>query len=283
METDRLGKGLAALISSNQVDNSSSSFVPEFSIELIEPNPYQPRMHIDPNELIQIADSIREHGIVQPLIITRKRDSDRYYLIAGERRLRASQLAGFKTVPVVIKDSSPQEMLELAIIENVQRQDLNPIEEASAYKQMQDEFGMSHDEIAKRVGFNRVTITNKIRLLNIPESVKEDILNGKLSEGHARALLGIKDKTSLIAAADLVVKRGMSVREAEALARKISFGKGSSTRIWKTTDEETNKYSDMLSRKLGYTAHITKMTKGGKLVIRYNNIEELKDLMDKLL
>ncbi len=174
-------------------------------------------------------------------------------------------------------------MLELAIIENVQRQDLNPIEEASAYKQMQDEFGMSHDEIAKRVGFNRVTITNKIRLLNIPEPVKEDILNGKLSEGHARALLGIKDKTSLIAAADLVVKRGMSVREAEALARKISFGKGSSTRIWKTTDEETNKYSDMLSRKLGYTAHITKMTKGGKLVIRYNNIEELKDLMDKLL
>ena len=283
MGTDRLGKGLAALISSNQVDNSSSSFVPEFSIELIEPNPYQPRMHIDPNELIQIADSIREHGIVQPLIITRKRDSDRYYLIAGERRLRASQLAGFKTVPVVIKDSSPQEMLELAIIENVQRQDLNPIEEASAYKQMQDEFGMSHDEIAKRVGFNRVTITNKIRLLNIPEPVKEDILNGKLSEGHARALLGIKDKTSLIAAADLVVKRGMSVREAEALARKISFGKGSSTRIWKTTDEETNKYSDMLSRKLGYTAHITKMTKGGKLVIRYNNIEELKDLMDKLL
>lgn len=283
METDRLGKGLAALISSNQVDNSSSSFVPEFSIELIEPNPYQPRMHIDPNELIQIADSIREHGIVQPLIITRKRDSDRYYLIAGERRLRASQLAGFKTVPVVIKDSSPQEMLELSIIENVQRQDLNPIEEASAYKQMQDEFGMSHDEIAKRVGFNRVTITNKIRLLNIPEPVKEDILNGKLSEGHARALLGIKDKTSLIAAADLVVKRGMSVREAEALARKISFGKGSSTRIWKTTDEETNKYSDMLSRKLGYTAHITKMTKGGKLVIRYNNVEELNDLMKKLL
>jgi len=283
METERLGKGLAALISSNQVDNSSSSFVPEFSIELIEPNPYQPRMHIDPNELIQIADSIREHGIVQPLIITRKKDTDKYYLIAGERRLRASQLAGLKTVPVVIKDSSPQEMLELAIIENVQRKDLNPIEEASAYKQMRDEFGMSHEEIAKRVGFNRVTITNKLRLLNLPEPVKEDILNGKLSEGHARALLGIKDRTSLIAAADLVVKRDMSVRETEALARKISFGRGSSTRIWKTTDEETNKYSEMLSRKLGYTAHITKMTKGGKVIIRYNNLEELNDLMKKLL
>lgn len=283
METERLGKGLAALISANQVDNSSSSFVLDFSIDLIEPNPYQPRMHIDPSELIQIADSIRELGIVQPLIITRKKGTEKFYLIAGERRLRASQLAGLKTVPVVIKDSSPQEMLELAIVENVQRQDLNPIEEASAYKQMQDEFGMSHDEIAKRVGFNRVTITNKIRLLNIPEPVKEDILNGKLSEGHARALLGIKDRTSLIAAADLVVKRGMSVREAEALARKISFGKGSSTRIWKTTDEDTNRYSEMLSKKLGFTAHITKMTKGGKVIIRYNNIEELSDLMKKLL
>jgi len=283
METERLGKGLAALISTNQVDNSSSSFVLDFNIDLIEPNPYQPRMHIDPSELIQIADSIRELGIVQPLIITRKKGTEKFYLIAGERRLRASQLAGLKTVPVVIKDSSPQEMLELAIVENVQRQDLNPIEEASAYKQMQDEFGMSHDEIAKRVGFNRVTITNKIRLLNIPEPVKEDILNGKLSEGHARALLGIKDRTSLIAAADLVVKRGMSVREAEALARKISFGKGSSTRIWKTTDEDTNRYSEMLSKKLGFTAHITKMTKGGKVTIRYNNIEELSDLMKKLL
>lgn len=283
MQTERLGKGLAALISSNQVDNSSSSFIPDFNIDSIEPNPYQPRMHIDPEELIQIADSIREHGVIQPLIITKKRDSDKYYLIAGERRLRASQLAGLKTIPVVIKDSSPQEMLEIAIIENVQRQDLNPLEEAAAYKQMQDEFGMSQDEIAKKVGFNRVTITNKIRLLNIPDPVKEDILNGKLSEGHARALLGIRDKTSLIAAADLVVKRGMSVREAEVLVRKISFGKSSSTKVWRTTDEQTSKYSEMLSKKLGYTAHISKMTKGGKVVIRYNNIEELKDLMKKLL
>jgi ParB family chromosome partitioning protein len=240
-------------------------------------------MHIDPEELIEIADSIREKGVIQPLIITKGEDSDKYFLIAGERRLRAAQLAGLKEVPIVIKESSPQEMLELALIENIQRKDLNPLEEAYAYQQMIEEFGVSQDDIAKKVGLNRVTITNKIRLLSIPDEVKEDVLNEKLSEGHARALLGIKDETSLVAAADLVVKRGMSVRETEALVRKINYGKGSTTKKWKKSDEETEKYSDMLSKKLGYTANITKMTKGGKVVIRYNTQDELKDLMEKLI
>lgn len=279
----RLGKGLAALIDSKEIDNSSSAYNAKFDINNIEPNPYQPRMHIDPEELIQIADSVREHGVIQPLIITKDKNSDKYFLIAGERRLRASQLAGLKSVPVVIKDSSPQEMLELALIENIQRKDLNPLEEAYAFKQMIDEFGVSQDDIAQKVGLNRVTITNKIRLLTIPDEVKEDVLNEKLSEGHARALLGIKDETSLIAAADLVVKRGMSVRETEALVRKINYGKGSTTKNWKKSDEETDKYSGLLSKKLGYTANIVKMTKGGKVVIRYNTQSELKDLMDKLI
>ncbi len=282
-ETQRLGKGLAALISSNEIDNSSSSYLPSFEISRIEANPYQPRMHIDPEELIQIADSIREHGVIQPLIITKKKNSDSYFLVAGERRLRASQLAGFKTVPVVVKDTSPQEMLEIALIENIQRKDLNPIEEAYAYKQMQEEFGLSHEEIAKKVGLQRVTITNKIRLLNIPSVVKEEILNEKLSEGHARALLGIKDNTSLIAAADLVIKRDMSVRETEALVRKITFGKGSSSKQWEDTDEMTEKYAAKLSKKIGFTARIIKMTKGGKIIIRYNTKEELEDVMNKIL
>ena len=279
----RLGKGLAALISTNEMENTNSAYNPNFDINKIEANPYQPRMHIDPEELIDIADSIREHGVIQPLIITKDKDSDKYFLIAGERRLRASQLAGLKTVPVVIQESSPQEMLELAIIENIQRKDLNPLEEAYAFKKMQDEFGIPQGDIAKKVGLSRVAITNKIRLLLIPNEVKEDILNEKLSEGHARALLGIKDKVSLIAAADLVVKRGMSVRETEALVRKINFGKGSTTRNWKRSDEETDNYSRLLSKKLGYTAHISKMTKGGKVVIRYNTHKELKELMSKLL
>jgi len=282
-DNGRLGKGLAALISTNELENTNSSFVESFDISKIEPNPYQPRMHMEPEELIKIADSIREHGIIQPLIVTKKKDSDSYYLIAGERRLRAAQLAGLKSVPVVIKDSSPQQMLEIAIVENVQRQDLNPLEEAYAYKQFQDEFGLSHSAIAKKVGLNRSTITNKLRLLQLPEPVKEDVLNGKVTEGHARALMGIKDSTSLIAAADIVAKRELSVRETEALVRKITYGKGGTTRLWKTTDEQTQKYSDQLSKKLGYTAHIQKMTKGGKLVIRYNTLDELEDLMGKLL
>jgi ParB family chromosome partitioning protein len=282
-KSPRLGKGLAALIDAKEIDNSSSAYDPKFDINKIEPNPYQPRMHIDPEELIEIADSIREKGVIQPLIITKGEDSDKYFLIAGERRLRAAQLAGLKEVPIVIKESSPQEMLELALIENIQRKDLNPLEEAYAYQQMIEEFGVSQDDIAKKVGLNRVTITNKIRLLSIPDEVKEDVLNEKLSEGHARALLGIKDETSLVAAADLVVKRGMSVRETEALVRKINYGKGSTTKKWKKSDEETEKYSDMLSKKLGYTANITKMTKGGKVVIRYNTQDELKDLMEKLI
>lgn len=283
MNEQGLGRGLAALISSNQMENTNNSFVENFDINNIQPNPYQPRMHIDPEELIEIADSIREHGVIQPLIITKDKDSNKYFLIAGERRLRASQLAGMKTVPVLLKDSSPQEMLELAIIENVQRKDLNPLEEAYAFKQMQDEFGISQDIIAKKMGLSRVAITNKIRLLNIPDEVKEEVLNEKLSEGHARALLGIKDRVSLIAAADLVIKRGMSVRETEALVRKINYGKGSTTRSWKKTDQVTDKFSTQLSQKLGYTAHISKMTKGGKVVIRYNTTTELEDLMGKLL
>lgn len=283
MNEQGLGRGLAALINSNEMENTNNSFVENFDINNIQPNPYQPRMHIDPEELIEIADSIREHGVIQPLIITKDKNSDRYFLIAGERRLRASQLAGMKTVPVLLKDSSPQEMLELAIIENVQRKDLNPLEEAYAFKQMQDEFGISQDIIAKKMGLSRVAITNKIRLLNIPDEVKEEVLNEKLSEGHARALLGIKDRVSLIAAADLVIKRGMSVRETEALVRKINYGKGSTTRSWKKTDSVTDKFSTQLSQKLGYTAHISKMTKGGKVVIRYNTTTELEDLMGKLL
>jgi ParB family transcriptional regulator, chromosome partitioning protein len=281
--TQRLGKGLAALISTNQIDNSSSAYIPNCDISKIDANPYQPRMHIDPEELIEIADSIRAHGVIQPLIVTKDKNSDKYLLIAGERRLRAAQLAGLKTIPIVIKDSSPQDMLELAIIENIQRKDLNPLEEGYAFVQMQDEFGISQDDIAKKVGLSRVAITNKIRLLGIPDEVKEHILNEKLTEGHARALLGIKDKVSLIAAADLVIKRGMSVRETEALVRKINYGKGSTTRAWKRTDSETDKYSLALSKKLGYTAHITKMTKGGKVIIRYNTHSELEDLMGKLL
>jgi ParB family chromosome partitioning protein len=281
MAEKRLGKGLAALINTDQISNESGAYNENFDIKKIVPNPYQPRMHIQPESLIEIADSIREHGIIQPLIITKDEKSDRYFLIAGERRFRASQLAGLKKVPVVIKETSPQEMLELALIENIQRRDLNPLEEALAFKQLQDEFNITQTVIAKKVGLSRVAITNKIRLLNLPKEVKEAVLNEKLSEGHARALLGLSDSSSLSAAASLVIRRRLSVRETEQMVRKINYGKGSKKtklEISKDVEEWLNKFS----KKIGYTAEITKLNKGGKLTIRYTSEKELKDMMNKL-
>lgn len=283
MSEERLGKGLAALISANEIDNSSSAYREKFDINRISPNPFQPRMNIDPEELISIADSIREHGIIQPLIITKDKSSaENYFIIAGERRYRAAQLAGFKYVPVVIKDSSPQEMLELALIENIQRKDLNPLEEAYSFLQLQDEFGLSQDEIAKKVGLNRVTVTNKIRLLKLPNEVKEVILNESISEGHARALLGIRDEESLIAATDIVIKRGLSVRQTESLVRKINYNKKGRYTGVQTSNPDLLLYAEGLTKKLGYTTTIKKMSKGGKIQIRFVTKADLEDILRKL-
>ncbi len=282
MAQERLGKGLAALINSDKLSNTNNAYNENFDISRIVPNPYQPRMHIDPEQLISIADSIREHGVIQPLIITKDQNSDKYFIIAGERRFRASQLAGLTKVPVVIKDASAQDMLELALIENIQRQDLNPLEEAIAFKQLQDEFSLTHAAIAKKVGLSRVAITNKIRLLGLPEEVKEHVLNETLSEGHARALLGLTDPSSLTAAANIVIKRGMSVREVEEMVRKLNLGKSTS----KDTDKEVMKYinslADRLSKRLGYTTQIMKLSRGGKITIRYNTNQELEEIVAKI-
>lgn len=285
MATDKgLGKGLSALISSGVISNSERAYVEDFSIDLIDPNPYQPRMHIDPNDLVEIADSIREHGVIQPIIITQNKENNgRYYIIAGERRYRASQLAGLKQVPVVIKDTSPQQMLEMALIENIQRKDLNALEEAVSFKQLQDQFGLTQIEIAKRVGLSRVAVTNKIRLLSLPEQIKEFVLGNQLSEGHARALLGITDQASLIAAANIIMRKKLSVRETEDLVRKINFGKMRRDDNKIQYYEMTRNFSELLGKKLGYTVKFHKMTKGGKLSIRYNSDKELKDLMGKIL
>lgn len=283
MEQQRLGKGLAALISSEQLSNESGAYNENFDILKIQPNPYQPRMHIEPENLIQLADSIREHGIIQPLIITKDEKSNGFFLIAGERRFRAAQLAGLKTVPVVIKESSPQEMLELALIENIQRKDLNPLEEATAFKQLQEQFNLTQDQIAKKVGLSRVAVTNKIRLLNLPSEVREAVLNEKLSEGHARALLGLTDDSSLIAACNVVLRKGMSVRETELMVRKINFGKESTRRSVRNLTDEMIEYSKKLSQRVGYTAEITKLNKGGKISFRYNTDKELKELVEKIM
>lgn len=282
MEENRLGKGLAALIDSNEIDNSSSSYKEKFDITKILPNPFQPRMHIEPDELIGLADSIRESGVIQPLIVTKDKNSDKYLIIAGERRFRAAQLAGLKHVPIVIKESSPQQMLELALIENIQRQDLNPIEEAYAFTQLQDEFGLPQEEIAIKVGLNRVTISNKMRLLKLPDPVKEVVLNETISEGHARALLGIKDDESLIAATDIVIKRGLSVRQTESLVRKINYGKSAKYKTIQTEYPDLLRYGEMLTEKIGYSTSVRRLSKGGRIIIRFLNKNDLEDLLKKL-
>jgi len=281
-EDARLGKGLAALISSQEISNESGAYNENFDITKIEANPYQPRMHIKPEDLIELADSIREHGVIQPLIVTKAEKSDKYYLIAGERRFRASQLAGLKKVPVVIKEASPQKMLELALIENIQREDLNAVEEALAFKQLQEEFGLKQTEIAKKVGLSRVAVTNKIRILGLPEEVKEAILNGKITEGHARALLGLADKDSIVAAMDIVIKRELSVRDTEAMVRKINYGRGTTRKKLKQLDQETEDIAKRISKKLGAQAKIVPMSRGGKITIRFASKTELRDILKKI-
>jgi ParB family chromosome partitioning protein len=285
IRAQRLGKGLAALISTNEDGNTgvmNRKFIEDFDVEKIVPNPYQPRMHINPQRLMELADSIREHGVIQPLIITKDKKTDQYFIVAGERRYRAVKLAGFTTIPVVIKETSPLEMLQLALIENIQREDLNPLEEAFSYKQLITEFGLSQSEIAKKVGLNRVTIANKIRLYNLPDKIKELVLNNSLSEGHARALLGVKDETSMIAAADIVVKRGLSVRQTEALVRKIMFGKSDVDRNWRTMDEQTKACESYFAKKFDAKVRVLKMSKGGKIVIRYRTHQDLDRIMDQV-
>lgn len=276
-----LGQGLAALIKTESSDKDSA-YKENFDIKNITPNPYQPRMKIDPEDLIDLAESIREKGVIQPLIITKDENSDKYFLIAGERRLKAAQLAGLKRVPVVIKDSSPQEMLELALIENIQRQDLNALEEASAFKQLQDDFNLKHSEIAKKVGLSRVAVTNKIRLLKLPDQVKEYVLGEEISEGHARAILGLKDDQSISAAANIIIKRNLSVREAEQLVRRISYSNEENIDKTRRITKETEALEQRITKRIGFDSKINKLTNGGKVVIKFKDEAELRELVERL-
>jgi len=276
-----LGQGLAALIKAES-SSDDSSYKENFEIKNIEPNPYQPRMRIDPEDLIELADSIREKGVIQPLIITRSEEPDKYFLIAGERRLKAAQLAGLKRVPVVIKDSSPQEMLELALIENIQREDLNVLEEANAFKQLQDEFNLKHSDIAKKVGLSRVAVTNKIRLLRLPEQVKEYVLAEEISEGHARAILGLRDDQSISAAANIIIKRNLSVREAEQLVRRISYAKEENIDQTRKITKEIKDWEEKITKRLGFDSRINKLNIGGKVTIRFKDDAELRELIERL-
>ena len=274
-----LGKGLSALIpDADRLENGEDQFF-QCRIERIEPNPYQPRQDFSPSELEEMVNSVKEKGIITPLLVTRIETG--YQLIAGERRWRAAQKAGLRRVPVVVRETTPAESLELALIENIHRKDLNPIEEALAYRRLLDEMGATQDSLAKRLGKDRSSIANLLRLLNLPVSIQKDVIDGRLHMGHARVLAGIKNHEEQKALRDMAVKRGLSVRQLEALARKGIAPPRSATR-GAERDYYFQSLADTLKRSLGTKVDLKKRGREGRIIIYFYSDEELERLLERL-
>ena len=276
-----LGKGLDALLPA--ADNHlPESGVRQIQTSKISPNPRQPRANFDAGELDQLATSIREHGVIQPLIITAGESAGSYTLIAGERRLMAAKLVELEEVPVIIREASDQELVELALVENVQRADLGPLETAEAYRQLSEDFGLSHEEIAARVGKNRATITNTLRLIKLPEDVKEALVSGKISEGHARALLSLPSEEAQGAVLKSILKLTLNVRQTEELVRKLS-GEKPQKQLPAAPDPEIKALEEQLRQRLGTKVSLNQRSKGGTLTIHYYSAEELDTLLEMIL
>ena len=276
-----LGKGLGALIPTTEDEAVESQGVTEVSLASITPNPHQPRSDIRDQDLVELAASIQEHGIIQPLIVARVLDG--YQLIAGERRWRSARLAGLPTVPVIVKDAAPNEMLELALVENVQRADLNALEEAMAYRQLTEEFGLTQEQVARRVGKSRVAISNTMRLLKAARTVQEALLADKISEGHARALLGLEKAEAQEAALKTVLKQELNVRQAEDLVRRL-LGQGSDKhRSTPAISPETRALESRFREALGTKVNLKRSGEGGRIVIHFYSDEELDALYERIV
>lgn len=282
-----LGRGLGALIPEGM---PSDARIPQTDVPIdrVVPNPWQPRLVMDPEKLAELAESIREHGIIQPLLVTEERDAEgeRYYqLIAGERRLRAAKAAGLERVPVTIRQSTPQELLELAIIENVQRADLSALEEAASYQRLVDEFHLTQQEVANRVGKSRVAVTNTLRLLALAPEIQQSIMNGEITEGHARALLGVPDETLRRAVWEQVVARQLSVRQTERLAREAMQPQAAEPVAAEPepVQHERAALEQAVQRVLGTKVSLRRSTRGaGSLTIHFYSDEELEGVLDRL-
>lgn len=272
-----LGKGIGALLSSATQEGGRKYFL--CPIEELRPHSNQPRKTFNDGKMAELVASIREKGIIQPLVV--RRHGDHYQIIAGERRWRASQKAGLREVPVVIQDVSEDWALELALIENIQREDLNAIEEAEAYRNLIAIFDLSQDEVAKRVGKDRSTVANSLRLLRLPAKVREDVVLAQLSMGHARALLSLESDEDILEARAQVVQKRLSVRETEALVKKIkSFGRNTPKGKAKNeADPELVHLAGELKRVLGTQVKISARGKGGKIEISYYSPQDLDRLL----
>ncbi len=297
-----LGRGLASLIpqkSKKNEDNDDTSSNADFSqrndrvderggandysneveIERIKANPYQPRTDFDQEKLGELSKSIKNHGIIQPLVVSRQGNG--FELIAGERRFQAAKLAGLKKVPVVVRQIDDKQKLEMAIIENVQRHNLNPIEEARAYQHLADEFQMNQEEVAERMGKNRSTVANKLRLLQLPVQAQKALTSGQISEGHAKALLAVDSSEKQLMLLEMILKNNLTVRQSESKSKEVSV-KTHSRKI--TIDPEVK---DLESRLAGFFGTKVKIKKagdsGGKITIEYYSDEELDGILEKVL
>jgi ParB family chromosome partitioning protein len=281
-----LGRGLDALIpdASFEMESeaaSTSKTYLECEVHLIRPNRYQPRSHFDPDELAQLSESIRAQGIIQPLLVCKSEVG--YELVAGERRLRAAKMVGLEKVPVVVKEVTDAEMLEMSIVENIQRENLNPIEESEAYHRLIEEFGLTQEQAAQRVGKSRSAVANFLRLRQLPDAIRESIINSQLSMGHARAILGATNVTHQNAVWRAVIRKGLSVRQTEALVKRMAKS-AQVIDAKKTTSEQRhlNHVADNLSRTFGTKVQIKKRGKKGKLEIEFYSNEDLNRLLELL-
>ncbi|MBT8340293.1 MAG: ParB/RepB/Spo0J family partition protein [Desulfatitalea sp.] len=283
-----LGKGLDALIPTMsrvdvQGEGAASKSYLECDIDLIQPNRYQPRSHFSPDELVQLSDSIRTQGVLQPLLV-RKQEVG-YELVAGERRLRAAKMAGLHHIPVVVKDVSDEEMLEMSIVENIQRENLNPMEEADAYQRLIDQFGLTQEQAAERVGKSRSAVANFLRLRHLPEQIKAAIIQNQLSMGHARALLGADTPAQQNVVWRAVMHKGLSVRQTEALIKRLRDAaetvERKKNRI-ESEDRHLNTIADGLSQRFGTKVQIKRRGKKGRLEIEFYSTDDLNRVLELL-
>lgn len=272
-----LGKGLGALIPENE--EKMQNAVIELKITDVEPNENQPRKDFDEQALTDLSESIKEHGVVQPIIV--RKIGNGYQIIAGERRWRASRLAGKKTIPAIVKECSNLEVMELALIENLQREDLNSIEEALAYKSLIEEYNMTQDEISKQIGKSRPAIANSLRLLQLPQEIKEMIAAGKITQGHARALLAIEGEKKQLDIAEKIINQQLNVRQIEKLAKE-SKQKEKNTKPADNLQLEIKELEEKLKAVLGTKVTIQHKNNRGKIEIEYYSNEELERLIDLL-
>lgn len=287
-----LGRGLSSLIPSKTIDDETAQkrpiigeedsirgdkFVIEVDVENIVPNPHQPRVRFDEEKLADLSASIKAHGVIQPLVVSKK--GSQYELIAGERRFQASKLAGLKKVPAVVREAGELEKLELAIVENVQRHDLNPVEEAKAYLKLMEEYQMSQEEVAAKMGKSRSLVANKVRLLGLPVEIQKALIEGRITEGHAKAILSIENPEKQRALFELILKGNLTVRQTEDKTKEISV-KPHKRKI--DSDPQLKEMENGLVEALGTKVKISKAGDGGKITIEYYSQEDLDSILKKI-